>query len=250
MATNETSYVTKTLFWNGPENFEYTPIFEKLIQKCTTFIDIGANTGYYSLVAAKLNRAIKVHAFEPSPGPAYFLQKNISINKFQNSIEHHPIALSNHSGKIDFFEIRTPERKEIKHNLSGVGTTKKIFDTQENSVINKVNADTLDNVAKVFNEKSIDLIKIDTEGTENFILLGASETILKHKPIIICETLFQQIEDQIESIMRTHGYLFYNHLNRKLIKTETLKREFDNGVRDCFLVHPDKVELINEFISF
>jgi len=248
MLTNETSYVTKTLFWNGPENFEYTPIFEKLIRQCRTFLDVGANTGYYSLVAARENQQIRVHAFEPSFGPAYFLKRNIEINKFNDRITHYPIALSDHAGTIDFFEIRTTAAKE-DFNLSGVGTTKKIFTTQENSSIVKVKAETLDSVVNALGQIPIDLIKMDTEGTEDSILRGSSNTIAKHKPIIICETLFNQIEKDIESIMKAHGYQFYNHLGGKLYKTETLIRKEDNGVRDCFMVHPDKIHMIQSFIA-
>src|SRR5690606_21217731 len=47
--TNQTNYLTQLLFWNGHLNFEYTPIFLKLVKKISTFYDIGANIGYYSL---------------------------------------------------------------------------------------------------------------------------------------------------------------------------------------------------------
>lgn len=248
MLTNETSYVTKTLFWNGPKNFEYTPIFEKLIIQCRTFLDVGANTGYYSLVAAKENQNIRVYAFEPSYGPAYFLKRNIEINKFNDQIIHYPIALSDRAGTIDFFEMRVTTDKE-EFNLSGVGTTKKIFTTQENSHIVKVRAETLDSIMNELGQIPVDLIKMDTEGTEDSILRGSSNTIAKDKPIIICETLFNQIESDIESIMKAHGYQFYNHLGGKLYKTETLIRKEDNGVRDCFMVHSEKIDMIKSFIA-
>jgi len=248
MLTNETSYVTKTLFWNGTQNFEYTPIFEKLITQCRTFLDVGANTGYYSLIAATENSGIRIYAFEPSLGPSHFLRRNIEINTFNDQITHYPLALSDRAGTIDFFEIRTTTAKE-DFNLSGVGTTKKIFSTQENSSIVKVKADTLDSVMNELGQIPVDLIKMDTEGTEDYILRGSSNTIAKHKPIIICETLFNQIEKDIEFIMKAHGYQFYNHLNGHLHKVETLIRKEDNGVRDCFMVHHEKIHMIKSFIA-
>src|SRR5690349_19570397 len=45
METNETSSVTKLLFWKGADNYEYTPVFEKLVKRCSSFIDVGSNTG-------------------------------------------------------------------------------------------------------------------------------------------------------------------------------------------------------------
>jgi hypothetical protein len=47
------------LFWNGHRNFEYTDIFIKLIKKVHVFYDIGANIGYYPLLAKKENPEIK-----------------------------------------------------------------------------------------------------------------------------------------------------------------------------------------------
>lgn len=249
MSTNETSYVTKQLFWHGPENFEYTPIFERLVGKCAGFIDIGANTGYYSLLAAKANPNIIVHAFEPASGPYHFLAENIQINQLQHRISAHEIALSNNKGQVEFFEIINPAGTFARYNLSGVGGLKKTHETQEQSIRKTVRAETLDQYAAAAGAGSFDLIKIDTEGTENLVLEGARQIIEDHKPIIICETLFNKIEPQLDTIMKSHGYLFFNHLKGRLHQTASLMRSTDNGVSDCFFVHPEKQHLIQDFIG-
>ena len=249
MSTNETSYVTKQLFWRGAENFEYTPIFEQLIRKCSSFIDIGANTGYYSLLAATANTSIVVHAFEPASGPYHFLQENININGLRDRVFCHELALSNKKGEVEFFEIINPADTFARYNLSGVGGLKKTHETQEQSIRKTVQADTLDNFRTRLHLNTYDLMKIDTEGTENLVLQGCQDIIKKHKPIIICETLFNKIEADLEHIMRLQGYLFFNHLRGKLYQTDTLIRSTDNGVSDCFFVHPEKVSLIGDFVG-
>jgi len=249
MATNETSYVTKQIFWRGAKNFEYTPIFEKLVRTCTSFTDIGANTGYYSLLAAKANSSIIVDAFEPASGPFHFLEKNIVINHLHDRVFVHPIALSNQKGEVEFFEILNPSDTFAKYNLSGVGGLKKTHETQEHSIRKLVRAETLDDYSRRLKIHSFDLIKIDTEGTENLVLEGSSTIIRTYKPIIICETLFNKIEGKLENIMKAHGYLFFNHLNGKLHRTDTLLRDADNGVSDCFFVHPEKLSLIQNFLG-
>jgi len=248
MATNETSYVTKQLFWRGPENFEYTPIFARLIRHCSSFMDIGANTGYYSLLAARANASIVVHAFEPASGPFHFLKRNVAINGLTDRIFVHPIALSNEKGEVEFFEIINSSDTFAKYNLSGVGGLKKTHETQEQSIRRMVRAESLDDYSALVEAGTYDLIKIDTEGTENLVLEGASAIIRQHKPIIICETLFNKIEAKLENIMKAHGYLFFNHLNGALHQTDTIVRPVDNGVSDCFFVHPEKVNLIREFL--
>ena len=249
MATNETSYVTKQLFWKGPGNFEYTPIFKKLIRRCNVFVDIGANTGYYSLLAAKTNPGVVVHAFEPASGPFHFLERNVELNNLRDRVRVHAVALSNRKGEVEFFEIVNPAGTYARHNLSGVGGLKKTHETQEQSVRRKVRAERLDEFRRSLPPGPIDLMKIDTEGTEDLVLEGAASTIREHKPIIICETLFNKIEAKLEAIMKAHGYLFFNHFDGKLHATATLVRASDNGVSDCFFVHPDKVNLIEEFLA-
>jgi len=49
LKANQTSYVTRELFWKGSKNYEYTPIFIKLIKKTDVFFDIGSSIGYYSI---------------------------------------------------------------------------------------------------------------------------------------------------------------------------------------------------------
>jgi hypothetical protein len=97
-------------------------------------------------------------------------------------------------------------------------------------------------------ERNIDLIKMDTEGTENLILESSDFVLREMKPIIICETLFNTIEPELERIMSSYGYEFYNHLHSGLKKAETIIRNEDDGVSNCFFVHPDKYYLIREFV--
>ncbi len=245
LKANQTSYVTRELFWKGSKNYEYTPIFIKLIKKTDVFFDIGSSIGYYSILGASINKSLKVEAFEPSTGPMIYLSENVKINNLSSRINVNALALSNKQGQIPFFEIRNKKYPAI-YNLSGehnIGTKPHL-----KSLKTKVTSDTLDNFVKKNVIVKIDLIKIDTEGCEDLILIESSNTINQFKPIIICEVLFNRIESQLEKIMLGHNYEFYNHNGKGLTKVNTLKRDSDNGIRNCFFVHPTKKHLIEEFI--
>ena len=247
LATNETSAVAKKIFWYTPDSYEYTVVFEKLAKKCSAFADIGANIGYYSLIAARANPSMKVYAFEPASGPLHFLKKNVAINGLENQIDVFAVALSNTAGNLEFQEIRNRGQQNTRYNLGGAGKILKENDSRDNIIPVLVPSETMD----VFFRKLSpvpDLIKMDTEGTENMILEGAQKIIREHKPIIICETLFHVIERELEGIMKSHGYRFYNFSNGKLVKADTLLRATDNGVSDCFFVPPEKEHLIQEFV--
>ena len=245
--TNQTSYLTQLLFWNGYKNFEYSEIFEKLSKNTNTFLDIGANIGYYSLLGVKSNPKMKVFAFEPAFGPKHFLAKNIEANNFSKNISAIDLALSNSTGEIDFYEVESLKYKYINYNLAGEGNagTKT---TSRNFIKNTVKATTLNQFIKSNNIENIDLIKIDTEGTEIDILNSGKESIKQYKPIIICETLYNTIENELDNYFSELEYDFYNHVENGLKKVPTIKRSEDNGIRNCFFVPKSKRDLISEFI--
>lgn len=245
--TNQTSYLTQLLFWNGYKKFEYSSIFETLSKNIDSFLDIGSNIGYYSLLAVKSNPEIKAYAFEPAMGPKYFLKQNIEINNFNSKIEAVDIALSNTKGIIDFYEVGNLKYKYLTHNLAGEGNagTKK---TSRNFIKTSVETNTLDNFINLQTITKVDLIKMDTEGTEVDILKHGLETIKQFEPIIICETLFNTIETELETFFKPLNYEFYNHVENGLAKVESITRKEDNGIRNCFFVPKSKLHLIEQFI--
>ena len=244
--TNQTNYGTACIYWDGYKNFEYTAIFEKLAKKVNCFYDIGANIGYYSLLAAKINPRMTIKSFEPALGPLHYLKANVEVNHFKN-IKVEAIALSDQNGSIDFFEVKSNKYSYIKYNLAGEGNAGSKTDPGM-FVKNTVKCITTDDYMKQHPEDKVDLVKMDTEGTEHYILYKAQVLLGEHKAIIICETLFNEIEEKLDTILRSYGYEFYNHTERGLEKVETIRRVMDNGVRNCFFVHPSRFELIKEFV--
>jgi FkbM family methyltransferase len=245
--TNQTNYLTHLIFWEGGyQSFEYTDIFIRLIKKVRTFYDIGANIGYYSLLAAMENENISIVGFEPATGPLFYFRENIRINSFKN-IKVEPIALSHKEGEIDFYEIKNKKYSYLEHNLGGESNTGSKT-SGRNFVLNRVKTSTLDNYIRRNGGGDIDLIKMDTEGTENLILESSARVLREMRPIIICETIFNTIEPDLDRIMRSYGYEFYGHIPAGLLKQETIVRKKDDGISNCFFVHPDKYALIEEFV--
>lgn len=246
MATNQTSYIAQLLFWKGYRNFEYSAIFEELIKEMTCFLDIGANIGYYSLLAARCNPTIKVYAFEPAAGPKYFLNRNIKLNHFDKQIEAIDAALSTQKGEITFYEVNNDKYTYLKHNLAGesnAGTKT----TSRNFVQTHVQAMTLTDFVAANTLPAIDLIKIDTEGTEAEILSAGAEVIKSHEPIVICETLFNVIENDLEAFFGALDYVFFNHTPQGLKRVTSIMRKVDDQVRNCFFVPKSKIHLIQKF---
>ena len=77
------------------------------------------------------------------------------------------------------------------------------------SIISKngnFNVTTLDTfIEENFTENKIDLIKIDVEGFEYQVLIGAKDTLTKYNPIIIIESFNDKFE-KVNSLLNKYGY--------------------------------------------
>ena len=95
---------------------EWEPLFSRYIRDIRKtdgiFLDIGANIGYFSLLAS--DRFAEVHAIEASPNTARRLEENIVANGLTNVCVHQ-VAVGAETGFIDFF-------KDSDHLTSHQGT--------------------------------------------------------------------------------------------------------------------------------
>lgn len=152
----------------------------RVLRKGMTFIDIGANRGVYSVVAAnKLGSSGTVIAFEPSPREHHRLWLHFRWNGMANARAER-LALGAASGPFTFFEVASGDtsRNGFRPPTSG-------------DPLNEITVEstTLDLYAKQHNLSRIDVIKLDVEGGERDVLCGASGTIASFRPIFICEVL-------------------------------------------------------------
>ena len=252
MFSNESCPMVRHLYWNeNGFSFEFSAIFKHLIIQCDTFVDIGANVGYYSLVGAVLNPSCSIYSFEPSKGPVYFLRKNVGLNQFAN-IQIEESAVGSSSGVISFFEEKYLKYSYLKHHASGIGNTINSWDIDNFSKYD-VRLISLDGYLASQPDKRIDLVKIDTEGTENHVLSGAIDTITRNQPIIICEVLHDKIEKELDEILTRLGYSIFQFQNEKslLKKVENLANATNskNENSNFFFVPSAKIELIQQFIT-
>jgi len=248
LALNQTNSLGHKIIWNGGyQAFEYVDIFEILIKRVNLFYDIGANIGIYSLIASMENEDIEVVSFEPATGPLHYLKLNKEINNFTN-ITIAGLALSHGEGEIEFYEIKNKKYKYLEHNLAGEGNAGTLTEGR-NFEKNIVKTTTLDSfILKMNHSKPLDLIKIDTEGTEYLILRKGAKVLLEMQPIIICEVLFNAKEKELEETILKYGYLIFVHDGKGLKKIETLVRKKDNGLTNYFFVPPSKLDWVEEFI--
>lgn len=158
----------RTLLTKEPETIEWIDSFHK----GDVLWDIGANVGVYSLYAAL--KGVKVMAFEPSPANYFLLSKNIEINQLDNRISSLCLAFNDET-KVDVFFM---ENTELGGALSSFAEA---VDWQGKEFSAKLRQSmvgfSIDDFIKQFNPMFPNHIKIDVDGIEDKIIVGARETL-------------------------------------------------------------------------
>ncbi|WP_420645253.1 FkbM family methyltransferase [Candidatus Leptofilum sp.] len=198
----------------------------------TTFVDVGANIGYYSLLAAScLKNTGKILAFEPSAKNCHLLKTSIEENGFKN-VEIHLKAVADVNGMVGF-----------KMDDSNGSISKNITD----DYAFQVEAITLDHA--LAEENQVDLIKIDVEGAEGLVIMGAEKIIQTHRPVIFTEFRPPAIENRSEmpaqaflDRLRHHGYAL-----QVISKTEVVNSlpQSNQEILACYeAVKPSHIDLL------
>lgn len=147
-----------------------THLIVKALQSATNFVDVGANIGYYSVIAASLLRGKgRVFSFEPEPANFSLLEKSIAANKFEN-VEAVSAGLSDEK-KSSVLYLSADNYGD--HQVYDRG------EEREKKAISLLNgSDFL--AAKI---ASIDVLKIDTQGAEFGVIKGLAPLIEKSPKI-------------------------------------------------------------------
>lgn len=175
--------------------------------------DVG---GYDGKTSLKYNQYLKdnceIYSFEPFQESFQILEENISAKE---NIKGFNIAIGNQDGEKEFYSnnfsatnsFLPPSPEGIKEWGAGLYETQKIL---------KVPTLTIDSFVKENNIDQIDILKMDTQGTEHLVMEGAKETIAKGKikiiftELIVVPTYKNQLAlDDILEVYRTLGFELY-----------------------------------------
>jgi FkbM family methyltransferase len=142
------------------------------------FIDIGANIGWYSLIAAqKIKAENHIYAFEPASNAYQKLLKHISLNE-ASQISAHNCCIADYEG-----EILLNICEDDAYNSVGNSPILNIQEQVNSPVIN------IDAFIEKYRIPKVDIIKIDTEGAEMLVLKGAKKTLQKFSPVIFLKLI-------------------------------------------------------------
>lgn len=174
--------------WDIGENLIETKLYEphvtsflkEHLQPGMTFIDIGANVGFFTLTAAgKVGESGKIIAVECNPRNCELIYMSLHRNGFDH-VTVYPFALG-----------ETQKLMSFSWGFSNGFVDELAQDDEEAFIVPAV---TLDSLLK--NESRVDVIKMDIEGSEAKAWQGMQETIARHHPVLLMEffpTLLERV---------------------------------------------------------
>lgn len=179
-----------------PNEFAFV---DRVLKPGMTFIDVGANDGYYSLFAARrVGPTGKVIAVEPSSRERAHLQRNLGRNGLDN-VQVVAAALGAEPGFVD---LHLAHGVHAGHNTLG--------DFAHDDVVRasseRVPLETLDAVVARHGLTQVDMVKIDVEGSEAGVIAGARKVLTEMRPILLMELNDRALHAQgqsAEALLRT-----------------------------------------------
>ena len=196
------------IFWRGIEHsWEAKSIilWKRICKNCDTILDIGANSGFYSLLSVAVNPNASLYAFEPIERILAVLEKNVALNDFRN-ITIVPIALSSTSGVSSIYDDPT-----ISH-IRQASLEDHFLNGPDKKAV-KITTSTGSDFIEKYKIDKIDLIKLDVEDHEIHVLRGFGEYLQQMKPIIMIEV--QTNHSEVEDILRSNGYGYFINVEEK-----------------------------------
>lgn len=178
------SALGRNLYFRGEFEKDEIEIIRKYVKKDDVVLDIGANIGYHTIVLSDLvGTAGKVYSVEPFSKNFQLLKKNISCNSLTNVFPD----------KICLGEAKKETRVRIYQDYA-YNSILNVSRNRSLGISETVKMDTLDNFAAAKRLNRLDFIKMDVEGYEYKILLGAAKVLDRFRPVILCEIFLENIK--------------------------------------------------------
>jgi FkbM family methyltransferase len=211
LASVSENYLSFELFWRGTQYYEpiTSLVLGELVRPGDTFIDVGANVGFYALLLSSVQPQCNVIAFEPNPKNYRLLRANVAANHL-GRVTCEPLALSDADGPA-LLHLSASDMSASLHPDFDFHPTKTV----------EVPATTLDSYLARTQIQGPLVIKVDAEGHEESVLAGARRTLTSFHPDIITEVVLNYSQEAI-ALLREAGYRFYPITDQGLVESEAL----------------------------
>jgi FkbM family methyltransferase len=175
--------------WLGSYEHGKQRLFSENIPRGSTVYDLGANVGFYTLLASHMTGPEgHVVSFEPLPENLVFLHRHVRVNRAAN-VEVVEAAVSDRAGEASF----------------AVGGNRSVGKLADAGVLT-VKTVTIDGFVGSGRAAPPDVMKIDVEGAELSVLRGAESVLKVHQPAIFLATHGDDVRRDCLELLNSWGY--------------------------------------------
>ncbi len=242
-------HMFRHLYFYGVHEQEVTALVVHLAGAGQTWLDVGGNIGYFSVLLSSLvGPSGRVHVFEPNSTVADYIQRSVSLNKAEN-IYLNQAAVSSASG--DEITLYVPVDANATDGGSGRSSLIPQSDIVQTREV-RVPVVALDDYIEQ-KQIAVDFMKIDVEGFEIQAFKGMSKTLTAHPPkVIICEVSHRPgclaSPKELISFVTQFGYQPYSIRREGLyphLQGSLLHPDLDANVA---FVHPGALPMVEALI--
>lgn len=237
----------RVLFWTNGLTYEADTmwLFYQFAKQASTFVDIGANTGVFTLAAGVANPNSRIWAFEPFQFTRHLLEQNIIANNLEARTTIHSEALSDTENDAATFYL--PQNISMK-------TQDYPFEEASLILNEDIHVETQSTIVSVTTLDSIwadsnpcDLVKIDVEGMEARVLLGMSKILKQFQPTLIVEVNINGPAEEVTKILHEFDYTLYAINDGSIQKIEKIVPYTDRRSPNFLAIPNVKQEWLQQF---
>jgi FkbM family methyltransferase len=198
--------LSRALFVSGTYEPNTLCALRKLLRPEDVFIDVGANVGIMSLVAARwVGPRGRVFSFEPSEREHRSLVQNLELNE-ANNVTPIRAALSD---RVGLATLRVAASSHGGLNTLGESFA---YDGVNTAALEQIDVTTLDEFTRAKRLDRVSVVKLDVEGAEGAVLAGSTRLLKEFRPALVLEIFPRALGANkwtvadVENLLRAAGY--------------------------------------------
>lgn len=220
-------HMQRRIFWMGYCSGNIVLLLKEKLKLGMTFVDVGANVGEITLIAAKLvGKTGRVISFEPVTSTFEKLRENINLNRFE-----HVSLMKYGLGEESQDNIPIYSSSGNLSSDENCGLASLYNKSRSERPIDNISIRTMDDIVGSLGLASVDLIKVDIEGGEMSFLVGAEKLLRERCPMLIVEVQEYTSQQagwnilQLFNYLEGFGYEFFDITKKgKLVRRDKYKK--------------------------
>ncbi|WP_164103334.1 FkbM family methyltransferase [Candidatus Laterigemmans baculatus] len=217
MRVDVSDWLGRHVYVTGEYEPPTTRVVMALLKPGDVFVDIGANAGYFTLLAAsRVGPLGRVISFEPFPATRQRLEANIRLNGLTNCTTYSEAAFDR-SARLKFYAGPA--------NHLGTSSLRPLANPSQEIVVQAERGDVL-----IPSDVRVSMVKVDVEGAEAQALLGMQRILEEHRPDLVVEITPRYLagmdasETELQTRLAELGYRAYVIHNEGIKEIEDLAR--------------------------